>query len=1124
MDITQLIEKYRKPALITLALVLFYTLAGFVLLPKYLQSKLPELIETETGRKTSLELVEFNPYSLELSLQGFSMQEKDLQTFVSFKELYTNVQVWSSIRHLTMVLQDLKLEEPFVRIESLKDGQYNFSDLSSDETQQETEKSDGIFPIIINNIDLINGKFVTIDLLKKEPVNKVINDINFSLDNFSTLPEKGADLGFSLALNGNGRLDWHGEFGINPIYSKGKVKVEGLQLVDIWTLFLQDIVDYKWVAGTQSIVFKYELSYPQEELFFNLTEGRLLTKDLTYASKEDNKEILTLPHLLADGITFDLNKQIIDIEKIESRDADFDLWFDQSGQLNFQTAFIDRKTTLETNIKQHEQDVTLNPWTVNILDLAINAAKINYSDKRKQQAVLFNIAALDLGFKNTRLKLAETAQVTANQGYLNLQESVLKTDTDTELINVPSIKITEVDFNLLDKKLSIKAINTSDAYIKAWLSKDGELNYQSLFATEAETTQVVEQNSEPTNSETHDTPWLLELAEFKIDNYAIQFKDNTTATPVSLNLSELNFSLTEFNTKQGTRLPISFNSRFNQHGLIKISGNSVIEPFQTELKIAISKIGIASFEPYINQGAHLDIIGGDFNTQGHLTISKVKQTDLKLQYKGQIDIKKLHTRDQILKQDFLKWQKLTLAGIDYNLQPGELNIKSIHLDQPYARVTIKEDKTTNINDVIVADKTDQQNTPAKEVKPVDKAGSPFVYKIDKINISKGESDFSDYSLILPFVVHLNDLQGDINSISSNQKTQTKVDLKGKAYDLSPVAIQGSFNAGLDDLDIAMHFKSFPLPFISPYMVEFSGDKIEKGKMSLDLRYQVKNKKLNATNELIIDQFELGEKVDNPDAVKLPLRLASVLLKDKDGRINISMPVKGSTDDPEFNVRDLVLDIFINFLTKVVTAPFTAIASFLDSDADFSVVTFAPGSSEINTDQGKKLNELATALVQKQELSLEVKGMAYTNQDWPAMNEIALKDKLKQIHSDELKKAGKTRRAEYIELSEDEYQRLLADLFILTFPDLAKRSFFGTPQLTYPDMGEFYTVAKNMLTAMIAPDENKLSILALTRARNVASYMVERGTIEQTRIFILDGKVVSEAENNQLNTDLSLIVQ
>ena len=1125
MDTTQLIEKYRKPALITLALVLFYTLAGFVLLPKYLQSKLPELIETETGRKASLELVEFNPYSLELSLQGFSMLEKDQQTFVSFKELYTNVQVWSSIRHLTLVLQDLRLDKPFVRIESLADEQYNFSDLTSVDPEEEIEESEGIFPIIINNIDLIDGEFVTIDAQKKEPVNKVINNINFNLDNFSTLANKDGDLGFSLALNGDGRLVWHGEFGVNPIFSKGKVKVEGLKFVDVWTLFLQDLVHYKWRGGSQSIDFNYELSYPKDKFLFKLTEGRLLTKDLIYTSKEDTKKFLTVPYLLVDGINFDLNKQTIDIEKIEFRDAGFDLWFDQSGQLNYQTAFADRETTLETKIKKHEQDETLQPWTVNILDIGVKAAKINYSDKRKEQAVLFNISALDLGLKNTHLKLDKLVQITANQGYLDLQELVLSSDKEAELIKVPSIKVGEVDFNLQDKNVKINSIISSDALIKSWLAKDGVLNYQSLFASKsAPAKQTAKAEENVAQNSAKEEPWLLELAEFKINNYAVNFIDNTTEKPVVLNLTGLNFSVTDIDTKPGTRLPLSFSTQFNKKGNIKISGHSVLEPFTTDLDIAIRKIGIASFEPYINLGARLDVIGGNFNTQGNLTLSQAKQAELQLRYQGQIDINALHTRDQVKKQDFLKWQKLTLAGLDFNLQPGELKIKTVSLVKPYARMTIKEDKTTNISDVIVADKADKATKAAKKSGKANKAASPFVYKIDKIKISKGESDFSDYSLILPFVVHLNDLKGDIDKISSNQKTQTKVDLKGKAFDLSPVAVLGDFNASMDDLDITMQFRSFPLPFISPYMVEFSGDKIEKGKMSLDLNYRVKDKQLDATNELVIDQFELGEKVDNPDAVKLPLRLAAVLLKDKDGRININMPVKGSTDDPEFNLGSLVLDVFINLLVKVAASPFTVIGAFLGSDADFSVVTFMAGNADINAEQGKKLDDLASALAQKKELSLEVKGMAYTNQDWPAMNETALKDKLKQIQSDELKKAGKTKRAEYIELSEDEYQRLLADLFIQTFPELAERSFFGTPQLIYPDMGEFYTVAKNMLTAMIPPDNNKLNILALTRARNIARYMVEKNAIEQTRIFILDGKVLAEAENNQLNTDLSLIVQ
>ena len=538
------------------------------------------------------------------------------------------------------------------------------------------------------------------------------------------------------------------------------------------------------------------------------------------------------------------------------------------------------------------------------------------------------------------------------------------------------------------------------------------------------------------------------------------------------------------------------------------------------IKLSISQIAKSAFEPYINQFARLDIIKGNFNTQGKLTIAQPNDGDLKLRYKGGIDIKSLHTRDHVLNQDFLKWQQLKFRGLDFNLQPSKLKIKSINLDKPYARVTIKKDKTTNIDDVIIAQKA-EKNVKANTGKQKE---TPFVYDIGAVKIVDGASDFSDFSLILPFVVSLNALEGDINSISSNQKTKTKVGLTGKVFDLSPIDIKGGFTANLDNLDIGMHFKSLPLPFISPYMVEFAGNKIKKGKMSLDLIYQVKDKRLTAKNNLLIDQLELGEDVENPDAVDLPLSLAIALLKDKDGRITINMPLEGSMDDPEFSVGPLVLDAFINLLTKVVASPFTALGAFLDSDNDFSVVSFEPGSEAITAKEHEKIVGLSKALLEKPELSLDVEGAAYTNQDWPAMKEQALIDQLKQIRSDELKKEGEIKLAEYIELSEDDYERLLADLFIKTFPELAKRSIFGTPKLIYPDMGEFNTVAKNMLQGMIKPDVHKLRILSLTRARNIARLMVKEGGVEQPRIFILDGKVELDSEAEVLNANLTLKVQ
>jgi outer membrane protein OmpA-like peptidoglycan-associated protein len=343
------------------------------------------------------------------------------------------------------------------------------------------------------------------------------------------------------------------------------------------------------------------------------------------------------------------------------------------------------------------------------------------------------------------------------------------------------------------------------------------------------------------------------------------------------------------------------------------------------------------------------------------------------------------------------------------------------------------------------------------------------------------------------------------------------------YDLSPVTIAGEFNPDFSNLDIGLHFKSMPLPFVTPYMADFAGYKIEKGKLSLDLEYKIVDKQLNAQNKLLIDQFTLGEEVENPDAVSLPLSLAIALLKDKDGQIIIDLPLTGSIDDPDFSVGGLLLDAFINLITKLVASPFQAIGSLIGSEEDLSVISFKPGTAEIDAETLEKIDVIAKVLADRPEFLLEIRGTVIEPQDWPAMQEDALLEQLKNRKAKELREEGDTTLAEYIKLSEDDYQRLLADLFFEKFPDLAERSFFGTPTLIKPEMGEFYPVAKKKLAAIIKPDQDKLFILAAKRARNIARYIIQKGVVTNERIFILDGNIFKEDNGGEINTELSLNV-
>ena len=313
-----------------------------------------------------------------------------------------------------------------------------------------------------------------------------------------------------------------------------------------------------------------------------------------------------------------------------------------------------------------------------------------------------------------------------------------------------------------------------------------------------------------------------------------------------------------------------------------------------------------------------------------------------------------------------------------------------------------------------------------------------------------------------------------------------------------------------------------MPLISPYMAQFAGYKVEKGKLTLGLKYNIVNKTLTASNSILIDQFELGEKVENPDAVSLPLGLAVALLKDSNGRIKIDVPIYGSMEDPKFSVGKLVFDALLNVLTKIITSPFNAIASLIGSEENLSVVSFAAGESTLDKQQMAKLDSISKALKERPVLNLEVKGTAFQEQDWPALQDDALRDQLKKLKAAEVnKKGGKKTRAEHIELSDEDFKQLLAQVFIEKFPSLAEKSLLGTPKLIAPATGDFYEVAKQKMAAIIKPEPERLKNLAEERAQVIAKYIVQQGGIPNDRVFILDTAIDPKRENSEITSALSL---
>ena len=237
----------------------------------------------------------------------------------------------------------------------------------------------------------------------------------------------------------------------------------------------------------------------------------------------------------------------------------------------------------------------------------------------------------------------------------------------------------------------------------------------------------------------------------------------------------------------------------------------------------------------------------------------------------------------------------------------------------------------------------------------------------------GSANYADLWIQPHFAVGIQGLNGSILGLSSNPSSHAKVELKGKVDRYAPVHIWGETNplAATTYSDIKMSFKGVELTSATPYSGHFAGYKIEKGKLSVDIDYKIENRKLTAAHKFVIDQLELGERVESPDAIHLPLKIAVALLKDRNGVIDIDLPVTGSLDDPQFRIGPLIWKAVLNLLTKIATAPFALLGHLFGGGEQMNYIDFHPGSAVLDASEHDKLVALVKALKEKEKLELDV---------------------------------------------------------------------------------------------------------------------------------------------------------
>jgi hypothetical protein len=673
---------------------------------------------------------------------------------------------------------------------------------------------------------------------------------------------------------------------------------------------------------------------------------------------------------------------------------------------------------------------------------------------------------------------------------------------------IPFLAVHDVTGLLSKTTVSVGSIVSSDAELSAWLTPEGTIRVPGVApAADAPT-------SAPESAGTR--PWDVRVSELKLENYALEFKDQTPARTVTLKFSSANLKLADLSLKLDEPIRLDLQTRLGKRGHIKAGGWVTLQPLRADLRLELQQIFLRPFEPYLDKVARIDVIRGRADFVGDLAYGRPPAEEASLSLSGSGSIHRFASKDKLQQKDFLRWESLQVNDLIFETGKRHLRVNEIIARQPYARVIIDRDGTVNFTGVLSPGPAQAATTRRAADAP-----KPLPVAVGAIRVVQGEADFADLSLQPNFAAGIHGLNGSIRGLSSRQNARADVRLEGKINKDSPVKIFGKLSpfSPLADTNVTLTFRDVDLTTLSPYSGKFAGYRIEKGKLSMDLNYRLRDKRLLGDNSITLDQLVLGERVDSPQATTLPIRFAIALLKDSEGKIDLKLPVSGNLDNPRLGLGDIISNAIARMVSKLVGSPFVLLGNFLNGGGEeLGYVGFGPGDATLTAEEKAKLTKLAQALKQRPLLKLDIKGVAHVERDREPLADKALLEQLKNIKLIELRRAGEySVDAANLELSDEDYARLLIQLF-------HSRHHAAAPLLA-STAGTLYrenTLArlKNELLTNWNVGEPDFRALAQARGRAIRDYLVQEAGISDRRIYLLDVKL-AEREEKDARTVLTL---
>ncbi|HEX6211834.1 MAG TPA: DUF748 domain-containing protein, partial [Methylomirabilota bacterium] len=366
-------------------------------------------------------------------------------------------------------------------------------------------------------------------------------------------------------------------------------------------------------------------------------------------------------------------------------------------------------------------------------------------------------------------------------------------------------------------------------------------------------------------------------------------------------------------------------------GTLKAQGTLSIEPTRLQLHAELDGIDLAPGRPYLPIDAR---VSGRLTGRARIDGSFGDTIRLVVDGDAALDRLALGDADRRLATA----RRVELAGLRYRY-PTSVRVRAVTLDKPWALVERNADGRLEVVSLLTRRRPAPPPPAAAPVGPVpEPAGTParptrVRVAIDKLTLDDGFLRFVDRTTRPVYTEEVSAIALSAEGLGTNPRRHATVDLRGTFASGTPLSVAGQVSSftGPLFLDLTVGIKDFPVPRLNPYLDQLSSWVARQGILTASLHYKLDGDELEANNEVWINGLELDQGGHGDEfgrRIGLPLGTLVPLLKDQQGNIHLTIPVRGSLSSPDFHYSDAVWTAFRGLAIKLVSLPFSWIGQML----------------------------------------------------------------------------------------------------------------------------------------------------------------------------------------------------